>query len=377
LRIAMALAALSLLLLPAPPARAQVVTRSGEQVSLAGPLQDMAFVAGREVRVSASSRHDIFAAGKRVAAEGAVADHLILAGGKVRAAPTSARALIMAGQWAALRNGAAVGDLVAVGERLALDPGARVDGSAMVSGGTVKVEAPIKGELHASGRDITLDGPVGGDAVLDGGHVLVGPNARIGGDLHLRGASLEVQPGAVVTGRTLREVVTPQPERGRFVFPLLFGLGAALLAAALAAVAPGLVADAAGRIRTRTLYALGLGVLVVLLWPICVGVLLATVLGAPFAVFLAAAFVAAIAPAFAAVAWLIGQALRTRLARARVAEPPRAAARFGWTFAGAVLLALVCFIPVLGALVWLAALVLGMGAVVGQGARSLRSGAPA
>ena len=350
------------------PGEDRIVSRRGESAALGERSGEMAFVAGERVGITDQVADDIFASGGELRVEGAGADHLFLAGGEIDAAPGAVRDLIAAGGRILLRAGVVSDDVVAAGGEITLDRAARVQGSTVLAGGRLRVEAPVGRELMASGGRVELNGPVGGDARIRGREIVIGPQARIGGDLQVRGERIEISPAAVVQGRTVREVV--ERDRGAalrlgLAFAL-FALGVLVMLGVVAAAAPRLMAAVDRRLRSRLAVTLGSGALIVILTPVAVIALMTTVLGAPLGMLLALAYLLAIPLAFAGVAYWIGQFLRGRLARGGAAEPPRWPARFGWTALAGLLLMIACAIPFVGWLVWLAALAAGMGALATQ-----------
>lgn len=376
---------------PSPPAEAavsarpvadRIVTRRGEFAELAGQSAEMAFVAGRQVRVTAHVSDDIFAAGRDLRVEGASADHLFAAGGEIDLAPATVRDLIAAGGRILLRAGAVSDDVVAAGGEISLDRNARIEGSTVLTGGRLRIDTPIGRELMASGGRIELNGPVGRDVRLRGDEIVIGPQARIGGDLLVRGASIEISPAAVVQGRTVREIVQKGDERaaaaGFVLMAALFALGVLLMLGLVAAAAPRLMDGVDRRLRSRLWVATAIGLGILLVGPFIVIALLASVLGAPLALLLTLAYLAALPLAFAGVAYWLGQWIRRRAAPARAAAPPRWPARFGWTLLGGLLVMLACMIPFVGGLIWLFAAATGMGALAANAVdANWRGGRPA
>jgi hypothetical protein len=228
----------------------------------------------------------------------------------------------------------------------------------------------------ASGGHIELNGPVARDVRIQADEIVIGPQARIGGDLHLRGERIQIAPGAVIQGRTTREIVK-HPEHAaaaglRILATTLFALGVLLVSGVIAAAAPRPAEDIDRRLRSRLWATAGTGALIVFLAPLVILTLLATVLGAPLGLVLGLAYLLAVPLAFAGVAYSIGQLIRGRLAPSRAAAPPGWMARLGWTMLAALLLMVVCMIPILGGLIWLFALASGMGALA---ALAVRDGA--
>jgi hypothetical protein len=339
----------------------------------------MAFISGGEVHISAKVGDDIFAAGGSVEINGASADHLIAAGGELEITAPDAIHDVMAAAGRIRLGGPIQDDVVLFGGDIVMRPEAGVGGSAALFGGRVRVSGPIGGSALIGGGAVEIDSAISGDTTIQGGEVIVGPNARIGGDLRVRADKLTIDPAAVVSGETIRE--TPaQKDRARagaalvgfVVFAAIgFFLGGVLTAALIATLLKPLVMGANEQLRTRTLTTLGVGALILLVGPVAIGVMFATLIGAPLALFLLAAYLTALPVAYAIVAYWLGQALRGRMARAGAAAAPNAGARFLWTLLGAFMISILCAIPLLGALVWLAALIAGLGAVTMQGARLL------
>jgi hypothetical protein len=74
-------------------------------------------------------------------------------------------------------------DLTASGANIRLSKAASVGGNARLVGGTIVVDAPVAGSLLAAAGDLTLDAAVSGDAQLTAGTLTFGPHARIDGKL--------------------------------------------------------------------------------------------------------------------------------------------------------------------------------------------------
>jgi hypothetical protein len=354
---------------PATPAAEgeRIAIRSGEFAELAGQGSEMAFVTGQHARITAQVTDDIFATGREITVEGASADHLILAGGELNLAPADVHDILAAGGHIRLTSGVVRDDVVAAGGEISLDRNARVGGSAVLAGGRLRIEAPVGGELMARGGRVELNGSVARDAQISGDEIVIGPQARVGGDLHVRGERIEIAPGAVVQGRTVREVVSkPQRGPGAAGLGLLAALsvaGVLVMLGVVAATTPRMMEGVDLRLRTRFALMIGVGAVIVLVGPPLIFALGLTVLGAPLAFVLFLAYLLAVPLAFVAVSYWIGQFIRRRAARAAAEAPPRWTARVGWTMLAGLLLIIASMIPFIGGLIWLAAFATGMGAL--------------
>jgi hypothetical protein len=281
-------------------------------------------------------------------------------------APADVHDILAAGGHVRLSSGVVRDNVVAAGGELNLDRTARVGGSAVLAGGRLRIEAPVGGELIAQGGRVELNGSVARDARISGDEIVIGPQARIGGDLHVRGQRIEIAPGAVVQGRTVREVVS-QPKRGAAagvgLLAALSALGILIMLGVVAAATPRMMDGVDLRLRTRFGLMIGVGAVIVLVGPPLMFALGLTVLGAPLAFVLLLAYLLAVPLAFVVVSYWIGQFIRRRAARAAAEAPPQWSARVGWTMLAGLLLVIASMIPFIGGLIWLAALATGMGAL--------------
>jgi cytoskeletal protein CcmA (bactofilin family) len=352
---------------PAAPAAAAdpVNMQSGESPTLEGASNEMAFVVGDDGRITARVTDDVFATGGDVRVEGASADHLIMAAGEIEVAGAAVHDVIAAGGRIRLRTTAVADDVVLTGGELQLEPDARIAGSAVLTGGRLFIESPIGHELRARGGRVTLSGPVGGDAWIHGGQVVIGPGARIGGDLHIRARHIEISPQAVVQGRTIRQITPAKPRalKAGLAFVLVLATGLLVVLGLVAAAAPALVQGAESRLRAHFWPTAGVGALLLLVGAPLIIILLMTVIGIPLALFVVFLYGVGKLLAFAAVGYWIGQILRRKLAPKRAAEPPGWPARLGWTLLAGLLMIVVYLIPFLGLLALVLTVIVGVGAV--------------
>lgn len=238
------------------------------------------------------------------------------------------------------------------------DSSAVARGPLVVAGGTLTVpaNATVEGAVYVVGGTTRVEGTVDGGVTVLAGNLTVGDAATIAGDLQSIGGSTDVAPGAAVASRTTVDVVSRERSFAeRVAFLAMQALGLAALAALLARrypVAVATVGDAA------TEHALVSGV---------VGALAGTTL---LVGFVAMAFTIVLVPVsvlgllaeflvvlYAIVA--IGAALGRRLP---IARDDLAAATGTATLV--VALDLVDAIPVVGALVAIAVVSVGIGAVL-------------
>jgi hypothetical protein len=142
----------------------------------------------------------------------------------------------------------------------------------------------ITGPVKAGGAVVTFDGQTDGSLEIAASKVVIGPNARIAGDLLVRSLNApELQPGNVVSGTVTQE----QPQTWWAVAPWQ---GVLIFAAAVAAgiILTGLVAmlfggqvftTATEHVRHRPLSSFLFGILTLVLVPFVAVVLMVTVIG--------------------------------------------------------------------------------------------------
>jgi hypothetical protein len=257
------------------------------------------------------------------------------------------------------------GNARAAAGRIELGPDAAVAGDASFAGGQVIVRGAIKNNLHAAGGQVTIDGSVGGDASVAGGTLTLGPNARIAGKLKFRGGELIRDPAAQVTGpvehvrgRLHRHELTTGE---RFLRGWIWTLGLMLLAAIIAAALPGTSRRMAQELRDRPWMTPLLGFIALTAIPVAAVLLMITVIGIPLGLLAILGYVALLLVGYVWLSVVVGGMLLDRFSAGSAAHT---ASRVGAAALAMLALALLVRIPVIGALVTLAALVVGIGMIV-------------
>ncbi|MEM9618916.1 MAG: polymer-forming cytoskeletal protein [Pseudomonadota bacterium] len=358
---------------------AQIESRSGEVLGVDDVFPDMAFFAAGDLTVNAKSTDDIFAAGGEISVDGAQADHMIIAGGEIIIADVAFRDLIAAGGDINIISGTITDDVVIAGGDLNIASDVKIDGSGMLTGGDVTIDAAIGGELRAAAASLHVNGNVNGDAHLTGEEVVLGPNITIGGDLRYRARKIEIAPSAVVTGEIIVLEPAPEPDFEKWsvkaasaiaVFALAFLLGAGVLVIAIALMLPSLMNSASEMISKKPFATLGIGVLIAIAAPAVIVFLFITVLGAPLALMTVALYVATAPVALAAFVYFLGMQGRRLLGKTAIGEPG-VGARLIWSAIATAAFVIIALIPFLGGIVWVIGYLIGMGAVMTRGGRAL------
>lgn len=345
-----------------------------DEVNVTGSYDQMVFAAGDTVTLNATATDDVFGAGDDVRATGGTYDHLFMAGGDLSFDGATAHDLIAAGGEFDLISGQIADDFIVAGGRIKIQRDVRIDGDAVMAGGDLRIESPIAGTLRAAAGTIYLNSTINGDVVLNGNDIQIGPDAHILGSLTHRGRSVTIDPSAQIDGQT--HALEPPPQTDwtpvkrfmRFLgWTFLFGM---FLAAILVAwVFPRLMNDSAQIIRDRPASMLGLGVVVAFLAPVTAVVLLLTVFGTPIGLLIMAALALLWPVSLIAAAYTLGMFGRNRMRPGD--PPPSAGGRILWCGIAMLVLIVLGFIPVLGAIVWWLAYFLGLAAVIVQAGAAL------
>lgn len=320
--------------------------------------------AGMDVTVSDSVAGDLMAAGAAVSVSAPVAGDLLAAGASVSATGSVGGSVRAVGGELSL-SGTVGRNVTAAGGSLALARGGRVRGNLYVSGGEIALEGRVDGHVRGSAGVVRLLGRVDGSVDVTAERVVVGPDARISGDLiHRSPEPAEVAPGARIEGRTTHRPVEAPGAAGTWIVRLL-RIGAFLLTGlALVAVFPGTFGRLRENLEQRPWPSLGFGLAALAALPPALAVAAVTVLGLPLALIGAGLLGAALYLSRAVVALWIGE----RILRRRPGRGGRAAA----FLAGGALLLLAGLLPWVGWAVTLLATVAGLGAGVDLLARRTR-----
>jgi cytoskeletal protein CcmA (bactofilin family) len=327
---------------------------TGELIEVVGRLEGDLIAAGQRVQTTGPIDGDLFAAARTIDIRGPVADSVRLAGEQI-----TVDAMID-------------GDLVAAGNRCRLFENARVTGGVTAACATLDILGAVGRDLRGAAGEVTIGGHVRGNAQIRADRLVLGPQARIDGDLDYQSRTpLSPEEAARVGGTVLfDEVVDDDASSGGRTGGLLFWLwqtAAALLAGILmVAVFRGLVPHLGAVLADNTTVGALLGFAAFLVVPAGSVVAMVTIVGLPVGIAVVLLFVVALyAAKLPVAAWVGGRLLALA---GRPAASPYAAMALG-----IVALYLLIAIPYLGRLVWLVATWLGLGAMVLSGREYLQA----
>jgi hypothetical protein len=328
------------------------------------------FVTGCPVSVERPVAGDLIAAGCDVEVLAEVDGDLVVAGGTLRLAAPVKQSLYAAGGKISIES--EVQHNVRVGGgRVELAPGAKIGGNVTIGGGEVEIDGAIGGYLEVGGGSVRINGPVAGDVEVGAGEVELGPNARIGGKLSYQsGDEIERDPAAQVHGgverieREERWSAWQHASHGRgSSHGWFWPLGLLVIAAILAAALPHFYLGVAQTTRARWPLSMLIGFIVVLCVPVVALLAIVTLIGIPLALALIALYFLLLLAGYVSAGVALGELALQRWGAARAAS---AGWRIGAAGLAMLVLSLAGHTPFVGALITLAAVLMGIGALLLQ-----------
>jgi hypothetical protein len=229
-------------------------------------------------------------------------------------------------------------------------------GDLVVFHGSSTVDGTVNGSLTAFDAPVTISGRVAGDVVVFNGPVVLRGGAAVTGDVVSQNAPVVAQ-GATIGGSTRRVQTNVNWDGFGWAGHFAFWLAVSASTVVVGLVLLWLIGRGAGRVleagRTRIGPAILWGLVVFFGVPILALLALITVVGIPLGLGLLGALGLFYALGYSATAWILGRSiLRTRTAWV-------VAFLLGWA-----ILRVIALIPILGGLVWFAAVVFGLGTLL-------------
>jgi hypothetical protein len=248
------------------------------------------------------------------------------------------------------------GDRVVITGPVTIDRGQTAD-DVVVIDGPVSVAGRVRGDLVVVNGRLRISGTVEGDVVAVADRAALAPGARVGGDFVYGDKRPLVASGATIGGDIQRvsvgEVTDPVGFIGAVALWIAVSVSALVLGLLLLWLAPRAL-DAAFRAASTSLGAtIGWGLLLFFGLPILAVIALVTIVGIPLGVALLLALLPIYAIGYTTSAWLLGR---------RLVGPPRG--RVLAFLAGLAILRILAIIPIVGGIVWFAATVVGLGALL-------------
>lgn len=342
------------------------------------------YAAGQSTAINTPLERDAFAAGYDVVLGAPVAGDAHLGGFNVSASSDISGDLYAAGFSISL-TGTVAGDITAMGNTISIASPTPVGGNLRLAGQTVNLTAGVAGSALIAAQTATLGAPISGDLTFVGESLNFGPDARVDGQVTLRGPRpIEVPPSVAPPERVTFELMTGPDyatEAGRTaehvvrsIWPAVWATGLwwlllFVVGTAFITLTPRLVEGLQSAAGQRPLRRIGAGLVALAALLGFVPVLIMTIVGMVLVPF---------AALFVAIVWALGYLAGTYLLGARMAAalmPVDSTVKRLAILAVSILVAgFLGMIPVVGWLVTLLLLCFGLGAVV---AIMLERGQPA
>ncbi len=245
-------------------------------------------------------------------------------------------------------------DQIVLNGRLNVPEGETID-TAVIFNGPLTVDGTVRETVVVFNGDAVIAGSVGEDVVVFNGSVVVRSGARIGGDV-ITQQTPRVEQGATIGGSRQRITTKFDFEAlglaSRMAWWVAYSVSTLILGLLLLLFAPALDRAIVDAVRNRTGASIGFGAGLFFLVPIAAVIFLLLIVSFPLGLFLLLALALLYTVGFVAGAHVLGRL---------ILKPP--SSRFVAFLIGWGILRVLALVPVLGGLLWLAAAVLGLGAL--------------
>jgi cytoskeletal protein CcmA (bactofilin family) len=322
----------------------------GERVEISGTVNGDVYVAGGQVLVDGRINGDLLVAGGTITVSGVVSQDARVAGGQVTVNGQIGRNLTVAGGDVDLSESAAVkGGLVSAGGRVRL--AAPVGTDARIAAGSVIVSGPIKGSLNAMTGDLRLTSRAsvaGGVTYWSQDQASVDPGASIAGGVHRKALPEFSRPRKETLLGALAGVV--------IVAKLVSAASTLILGLFLIYLFPGYTQSAVATLSARPGASFGIGLLALIVTPIAAIMLLVTVLGLPIGLMAIALYLVAI--------FLVRVFVILWLGRVLLAWRGNEVRNTWALVLGLIVYSMLTLIPFVGGFVALCAILFGLGATL-------------
>lgn len=340
--------------------------RSGDNVTVASGevIDGDLYVAGGTIIIDGTINGDLIAAGRTIMVKGTVNGNIIAAGETVDINGEVTHAVRIIGE--ILNISGTIGrDLLVAGDKVSIASTAEIGSDLLLGAGTAHIDGLIKGDIN-SGVE----------------HLTIASTASIQGKLtYISENEANIQSGAQIRG-TITHKLPDVKERlavgthrlpavgGRLVAGIGIGLWGKVigflmtlvLGIVIVLLAPRRVKAVTESIRTRPWASLGWGAIILIFTPIAALIACITIIGLPLGLITLALYTIAMCLTQLFVGLFIGQLI---IGSSRGVESR--AALVGALVLGLAILSILRLIPYLGAVIWVATILFGLGAILVSG----------
>lgn len=365
-------AVLALGVLGAGVASAQSNMAAGSEVTLAKDqtIDASYYAAGETLIINGTVKGDLYCAGTSVEVNGTVEGDVLCAAQDLRVEGTVEGDVRVAGQTVTVA-GDVERSVTVMGQTIEL--GGKVGRDATLTGQTMRVTGEVGRDTVIAGERLVVSGSVGRNVQMTGESTSLRDGANIGGSVaYTSNNDAEVESGAVVSGEIVRQD-PPQSESvevgpmawvaaALFAFIFLLPIGVVYIA-----FAPRAAGSAVEYVRRKTLITAGLGFLSLFLVPFVAIALIVTVIGLPLGVMLFMLWAMALPVAFVIGAYTVGAWITA------VDVDHSSMRKFLAMLVGLLLFILLSFLPYVGWVITLLAMIGGFGVITMGVVRAIRA----
>lgn len=355
--------------------------KAGDDVSVVSgnDVRDNLYIAGGSVSIGSSVIGDLLAAGGNILVSKNVSEDMAVAGGSITILGNSGGDVRVAGGNITI-SGDVAGDLIVAGGSVTITSDVTVGKDLIVAGGQIAFDGNVLGSAQISGGVVAINGRVNGNVKSEIGEKLtIGDKAVIGGSLNYTARSAETlvkSASAVVTGKTVftksqvPEVLGVKNTMFAFVGALVLWriVSVIIVALVLVSLFRRFSIDVVDGAIENPLQMLGKGFVAVVVVPVAIVILFATLFGITLGL---------VALALYGLLILVGGVYACVVTGAWLSKVVYKSSHITITWknviTGAVVLTAVKMIPILGWVAWLFVVLITMGSIVDIAQKKFKS----
>ncbi len=321
---------------------------AGARVNIGGIARDDVRAAGAIVNIDVESGGNLHVAGSQVNINGKVTGEAWLAGAEVKIDAVTGKALKAAGAWIEVVESSEVG------------------AESSLAAALIEFRGAAGNNLKLYGDEVVFSGQASGDVTIKGRTVSVAEDASVQGGLTIQSVEkADIAPAATIAGDITQTALTKEDfDKGEGAFDgiggaLVFAIGVFLFGLILVVLARSSVEQGISVLRSHPGKSILWGLFVFIGLPLLAIISLVTVVGIPIGVtvLLTLPFLFLLgftATAFGLSDWLLN----------RSGEPKTMGPRLLLLAVGVIVVIVLGFVPVVGGLIIIFALLFGLGAAV-------------
>lgn len=338
--------------------------RSGDNVTVASGevIDGDLYVAGGTIIIDGTINGDLIAAGRTIMVNGTVNGNIIAAGGTIDINGEVTHAVRIIGE--ILNISGTIGrDLLVAGDKVSIASTAEIGSDLLLGAGTARIDGLIKGDINSGVEHLSI----ASTASIQGKLTYISENeANIQSGAQIRGTITHKLPDVkerLVTGTHRLPNVGGRLVTGIGIWGKIIGfLMTLVLGIVIVLLAPRRVKAVTESIRTRPWTSLGWGAIILIFTPIAALIACITIIGLPLGLITLILYTIAICLTQLFIGLFIGQLI---IGSSRGVESR--AALVGALVLGLAILSILRLIPYLGAVIWVATILFGLGAILVSG----------